>query len=512
MDNIKKFVKKKNNIVIFFMGLIVILLQYWSVIGNQVYNLDSVYRIYTSVEPNSHLSQGRIIREFFDNIIGVGMMRTIPTVLITYIIFFILMLAITKLFDVKKNSTKLLTLLIIITFPIINYYFAYGNDIIYYSLGLVFATFSILQLDQKKYKYAILGIILALSTYQLIMSFITTLYILIQLKKSLEGNFNLKEFFKGCLVIILGGIAYLAIWKILLALTAVEISSYQSANTRSALDLLEHIPSKLMFAYKNIFMFTAGKFYYNVNIIGVLACIYSAATFIIIPFVETKREAKNTQYCIIMMLLPIFIFSSSFMIGSTISRSVFQILLLFIFPVLYYIESDRKSLSKIGLVLATLVITYGFLFNQAMFITIKNHGQADSILTKNIYNELTSFEQFNGQSQVGFCGAYNLNSEFELKVSFPYIIRDIYLINGPSIFFNIEDEMNEMRENAYVMRLESVFQRNEININVVKTDCFGSTEGQVYYPQNGYVSYLGDNKFEVFLGPKDKNRTFVHNV
>ncbi len=508
-----KYIKLDERSFIFLFGILILLLTYSNAIANDLYNHDSVSRIYTTIEPSRHLAYGRLWRDLIDNILGVGMLPPKITLLITYVFMFLTYESISRIFEVINLRTKLVTLLIIITFPLFGIYYVYGTDIIYYLSSIYFATIAIENLFKSNYLYAIIFTSISLFGYQMSLSYETSLLIFVFLRYSLKNHFSFKSLIKNTFIIAIGALFYFIIWKLILILVSIDPTTYFGADSIKVRDIFASIPVKVLNSYLGILKFITGNFaYFNHNLIIKLSVAFISLLLLLIPSIlKIKDKNRIITYYFLMFITPLFIFSSSFVIDGILARSEFGLLIFCLFPIIIILEENTdvyidKFITWTAIIF---IILNSNTINSILEISEKN-VEIDSEITNNIYHDLITTTDYKPSDNVAFCGSIFENDNYNWNNEYPYVIDSSVSSVGPSFIYlintyeNEDDPMHSYYVNSYKLKLTSIFKRNGYDINVVYSPCQKSIDKGISYPDTSYITKIDNNTYEVNLGMTTK--------
>lgn len=497
--------------IVLFVGY---MLMYTNTYGNDLYTLDAITRIFQA--DHGYLTQGRLWRELIDGLIGVSMIPTIIMLPITFVFSVITAKKITHIFSLKKESSFFCVSAIILSFPLINYYFLYGTDLIYYTFALMCASYGVNYIIAGKNLKAISWIIIGLFSYQMMISFAIALLYCYILKQTLKDEFSFRKTVKQMLVIVISAILYYILFKIIINVLDIQVSDYLGGSSIGFSSIFKELPNKFFRVYSGFFLFAMGAFkYLNVNILIKLTCILSTVIIVLAPVlnleVQTKRQSKKIYY-LLFVLLPIFTFSFVFIFGHIIPRAEFGMLAIFLYTISIVIESNTNtSYKKLGYFLSILLILYGVYFNVAMFMIAEEHRNYDTEVVTKIYTDLNEMVSYTSDSKVSFCGSYYLNNQ-NINENYPYIFDDIYFHQGVSAVFNVGVDLPEWKIRSFKDRYKGLFKRNGFDINVGDFECDNLNSVNSYYPDDGYIVEVDNNHFEVYLGPEDTKGKYTNYV
>ncbi len=144
------------------------------------------------------------------------MLPPLPTIIISCFAQLIMSFSLIRILQAQKTISKYLIVGMVISFPLIGYYYLYGTDLIYYSFSLMFATLSVEYCINKKYIISGIFLILGLFGYQMILSYVTILLLYLMLEDLLESRINIRDHVIRIVSMMIGALIYFILWKLII--------------------------------------------------------------------------------------------------------------------------------------------------------------------------------------------------------------------------------------------------------------------------------------------------------
>ncbi len=488
--------------MIFFLGIFWMIIIYSTILVHEIYNLDSVGRIFGVNEANLFIQNGRLWREIGDRIVGYSIYPPKLTLLLVYIILFFTMESTVYIFRVKKLLTKIVILLVMISFPLYALYFEFGSDVVYYALAMYFATKFVEYIIKKKFVIAVIFGVAALFGYQMALSYMTSLIILVGLFKVLNDEFIVKYFFRDCILVVVVALLYYILWKFILVILGVPISSYRNASSLGIITTIKSSPAMLVNQYVQFFnLFIKGFPIYSIS--KLLNYQYSLLIIFLFMFPIQSSWRIRYKYYTLCIFIPPFLFSASFATLTLGSRLEFGILPLSIFTMIWILEhTTQKALLKLEILFVCIfLLMSGYVINQLFRIELR-HNELDTMVVEKIQGDLISHQSYTPYSKVSFCGNLIENENFNWENQVDGYTSSYYefLRGGPSIFWRMLPTNTPLEDEMQLIRLDGVFRRNGYKINVVASECSSIDKSKPVFPKQGYISTLNNGVYEINLG------------
>ena len=308
-EALEKFLKwfDTNKRIGFIVALVVGLITHITMITETIMSQDGLWNSMEYFRPGDwELTIGRWGIAIVERIVQFIAIPTINTVLC------IIMVAITAvliidLLDFKSKVSSIFTALALVLTPTLVVTLLYIYTAFAYCFNLLISTCVIWLI--YKYKHKKIGLVLSaicfmfsLSIYQGYVGVTVGLCMMISILNLLR-NKDIKEVFKNIgktiLVVIIGGILYLCVTKMILVVSNLEASNYNNANNISVSGIFSGLGSSLIQTYKDFVMFFFGNdIVVNANymrglIYGVFFTMFAIG--IVIAIIGIKEENKKIK-------------------------------------------------------------------------------------------------------------------------------------------------------------------------------------------------------------------------
>lgn len=498
------YLNRSENLFLLGFSYIVYSMTYGLAYNNVIYNHDSVSRIYVTDAVGIHLQSGRPMRDIFEIFPAIGTMSSALMYLLTFIMIFLNIFILVKLFDLKDNISRYLVAITCITFPITAIYWGYGNDVWIYSFALAIASLSTYLAAREKYKTVVIAMIVFLATYQAMLSYAVTLYLMYEMYQMCTAKGNLKRFVKGMIAMVIGAIAYYVLIKILIVVTGETMTTYLNADSIGVKSILENLPLTIKFAYKKFFILISGyQPYLMTGIISKVFVGFIVLVLLLLPLLYPKLKIKKNLvlYFASLVLLPIFLQASTIVTNISLYRSEFGMLAFFIFVIIigysYNHEPNFKFIRYITLVLIILFAYTNYYAVNEMFTKIIKKNDINENIAATMYMDLQKTTNFTSDDPIAMCGNFSLNDNISwAENDTDYLMNDYLFTAEPNVYW---DNLSPGAEiDRYKLEIESIFRTAGYNVSVVDGKCDTDTE---YYPKDGYINQRPDGVYEINIGP-----------
>ena len=268
-EALEKFLKwfDTNKKIGFIVALVVGLIAHITMITETIMSQDGLWNSMEYFRPGDwEISIGRWGIAIIERLIQFIAIPTINTVLC------ILMVAITAvliidLLDFKSKVSSIFTALALVLTPTLVVTLLYIYTAFAYCFNLLISTFVIWLIYKSKHKkvgfiLAALCFMFSLSIYQGYVGVTVGLCMMISILDLLKNN-DIKEVFKNIgktiLALLIGGILYLGLTKIILMLSHIDASNYNNANSISISGIISGLGSSFLQTYKDFGTFFFGN-------------------------------------------------------------------------------------------------------------------------------------------------------------------------------------------------------------------------------------------------------------
>lgn len=324
-EALEKFLKwfDTNKKIGFIVALVVGLITHITMITETIMSQDGLWNSMEYFRPGEwEISIGRWGIVIVERLIQFIAIPTINTVLC------ILMVAITAvliidLLDLKSKVSSIFTALALVLTPTLVVTLLYIYTAFAYCFNLLISSLVIWFLYRFKHKkvgavFAILCFMFSLSIYQGYVGVTVGLCMMISILDLLK-NKDIKDIFKNIgktiLVVIIGGVLYLGVTKIILTVSNIETSNYNNANAISISGIISGLGTSIIQTYKDF-----GTFFFGNDIIvnanytrgfiygAFFVTVVLGITSVIMNIKEANKKVKIGKISLIILfvlLLPI---------------------------------------------------------------------------------------------------------------------------------------------------------------------------------------------------------------
>lgn len=475
-------------------SIVLFLICYGLVANDYLYNHDSVDRMYNGI---SSLDSGRFMRKPLNDLLSFGTYNPINASFLTYLFLSLSAVALYKLFEIKSLFQKVIILMVIYSYPILAFFWAYGNDIWQYSLALLLSIMAVTFVTSNTAKGRIVTVVLItmfLGIYQSILSTMTMTFIgyyIWQVYKT--EQFDWKNFIINFFTLIIGAIFYFITLNIILMITGTELTSYRGADEVGVLRIIKMIPHSIVISIKDFYQFVMAKgdFFgtdYNFRIIQIL--ISMAYPLLVIKSIFIKQN-RNTSLIVLGLcaLVPILVNSSLFITGVVNNYSQFGYIIFYVFAIIIYLN-EFASVITYFIILLLLYCNWSEV--NAMLFVEQSQTQLNEQIANQIAIDIQSFDEYENGDQIRICGELRNND----TVSFSYMTK-----------YQFTESKLKTPENIYLFRSEKPWKLRyllnnigfDFNILNIGEECEDTINFTNEYPKQGYIM-KEDNIVYVNLG------------
>lgn len=482
----KKFLKKDNLLwlgIVFFILVIV----HFPLLTKNIIGADILLNNYYYEGYSWELSLGRfglLLVGFIKGFLSVPYMD----LFISFLLIGMSILLIIDLFEIKKNITKILCIILFSLSPIVSATLLFHYCAIGYFLAFFTGIFSIYIFYKAKNKYlkymvSLLAIIVSLSMYQAYFSLIITFFVIYNLYLILNNKINYKEAFKYLLIFILGVILYFIMMKLTLVIFNINMANYSNAN-KIGIDTIFKFPSKFVESYILFYKFfftdkiVKNTYLYN-HIINLLLLIILLVNLTLIVYKNKVSIPNIIMGILIIVLLPVFLNSVIFVINDAKLQLLMSTSYLFIFLLMIILNEYEFKIKYLTLFLLIILFRNYLIQDQASYMSLENSFNKyktiiDSSILKNVNNldkKFVIIGKINDKKDNSLAKIYDLNygyicddnifwDEYNLrKLAF---LRFVYEYYGLEINFALEDEYNYILDNRNTDDI--LYSINDINV------------------------------------------------
>lgn len=255
-EKIKNYFNKERKFI-FITTIIIGLLAHFLLITNLIFSQDGILNTFHYTAGDYEACLGRWGINFFDSLrnnIGLPFITT----LISIILMCFTNILLIELFEIKSKFFKILTVLSVVVSPSLcmTLLYTYTADVYLYAMFFsVFSVFSMYKMQNKKLGtfFGVLSFFIMLSLYQSYMGFTVGLIIMLAIKELLtteKSSFEvLKKSFFSAIKLLIAGILYYAVTKILLKTKGLSMAGYKGADQISIKNILISFVPSLKTAY-----------------------------------------------------------------------------------------------------------------------------------------------------------------------------------------------------------------------------------------------------------------------
>ncbi len=340
-----KTINKLKEKEIIIIGIITYLITYGIVFNQVIINNDSIRRI--SGLEGSRLPSGRFVTDIYYNLIHGGIISPVISFFLAGLFLIIGSYFLVKTIGVKKRYQELLLYLLVVTYPIFDFFYAYGPDFDLYCLAFLTSVLSIyflMKKDKKSLFISILLIIFTLGTYQAFLVLITGLLFLVNIIKYLEEKeLNIKGLLFEVLIVSLGMVLYYVFLNFLLFVTNTDLTNYRGANSLSIIDMLKNIPHNIIYSYKEfIQILTKNSLLFNTSydhlLINLFLWLFLVIFFIVFILKNFKKDIP--LFILLLILFVPSLYSINFIVQGFYDYIMFGYLI-YLILIVYLIDKVK---------------------------------------------------------------------------------------------------------------------------------------------------------------------------
>ncbi|PYF07580.1 glucosyltransferase domain-containing protein [Ureibacillus chungkukjangi] len=412
----------------FCTSVIIGLLTHIYVFTNRLPNHDGLLNIYGS---QAKVTSGRF---FLGPASGLSSYFDLPWVIGLFSILFLALTAvcIITIFEVKKRISIVLISGIVVTFPSVSATFSYMFTADGYMLGALFSSIAVLL--TKKYKlgflYGAIFLCLGVGIYQANLSVamaLLTIWLMHEILFKAPTIKNLgKNILRSGLLVGIGMLLYLVVYKIYTGLFEVKMTSYQGLDKVGGLSIHD-IPMRFndITEQLKVFFFRGFYFYQEVNLLEILNLGIVIITIVWSIIILIKRNIiKNFIQTIIFILLfislPISYYIVYFVSPTTFYHMlmIFSISTIYIYLVLLYESIDvngklliEKIASWVTVLLLALTIYNFSLIANINYMNMELRYEKSISFANRVLNRVEQLENYNDIEKISVVGKISLYSE-----------------------------------------------------------------------------------------------------
>lgn len=369
----------------------------------------------------------------------------LPLVIGILSIFYLALAAacITMIFDLKKKIAVVLVAGIVVTFPSISATFSYMFTADGYFLGIFMATLAVAL--TKRYKYGFLigaGLLcLAVGIYQanlsVALTFVTlwVIYEILFTSSTLLANWT--KLVKSVLMVGIGMVAYLVVYKISTSIFAVQISSYQGLDKVGSISV-SSFPEQVTKIHEELKMFFFRGFMYPTfepNLLEKLnVIIFFVLVIGVIVVILKNKVYKNVgnlaTFALLVLSLPISYYIAYFLSPDVFYHMlmVFSLSSVYIFLVILFDQMDElkplfidKLTSWISvIVLAITVLNFAIIAN-IQYFNMELRYEKSSNLVNRMVTRIEMLPDYESASKLAIYGNPTIQSNLSSEKIAPKI-------------------------------------------------------------------------------------------
>lgn len=417
----------------FYSALIIGLLTHLYIFVHRFPNHDGLLNIYSS---QAKVTSGRF---FLSAASGLSTYFDLPWVIGLLSILFLALAAIciVILFEVKKKISIVLISGIVVTFPSVTATFSYMFTADGYMMGTLFAILAIVLTKRYRFGFLLGAILLCLGVgiYQanlsVTMAFITLWLIHdILLRKTTTKELGMNVLRSG-LMLGIGMVAYLIVYKIYTKYLEVSITSYQGLDKVGTVtfedfpDIFDRIGQDLKtFFFDGFVNQTQVNFFEWLNVLLFITLIIATITVLVMNKVY-KNIVQLLVLVLLIMSLPISFYIVYFLSPEAIYHilMVFSLCVIYIYLVLLYDAVDVRNpmiverfTSWATVVLLTLTIyNFGLIANIAYF-NMELKFERSIHLANRILDRVEQLDDYEDAEKIHVVGRYKMETDLSSNI------------------------------------------------------------------------------------------------
>ncbi len=490
-ENMIKKIEKLKRKEIVITAIITYILTYGIVFNQVIINNDSIRRI-IGEEP-SRLASGRFITDIYYNFVHGGIISPVVSFFLGGLFLITGSYFLIKTLKVSKKYQELLIYFLVITYPIFDFFNAYGPDFDLYCLAFLTSVLSIYFLMKKNKKsiaISLMFIIFTLGIYQAFLVIITGLLFLVNIIKYIEEKeLKAKELLFEVIVISIGMILYYIFLNIILFITGTELASYRGANSLSIIDMLKNIPHNIIYSYKEfIQILTKNSLLFNTNydhlVINLFLWLFLVIFFIVFILKNFKKDIP-----LLILLLILFVpslYSINFIVQGFYDYIMFGYLI-YLILIVYLI--DKVKIKNIILSVMLLFVFFNFVKINQYNLQTKLLTDTSFKISSQIAYDLFEQEDYTSESPVIILGQLRYNDAVEMTEKKPYDINNKFLYDtfpgfnkGLKVYQLIEAQGYNINYDSKITYDKEKFENSPSY----------PKEGYIYEEEGNYIIKLGD--------------------
>ncbi|BDH60753.1 hypothetical protein MTP04_08830 [Lysinibacillus sp. PLM2] len=437
----KAFEKLKQNIknewiIAFNAAMIIGIITHLYAFMHRYPNHDSLHNLYSS---QAMVTSGRF---FLSPAAGISSYFDLPWVIGLFSIFFLALAAVSLviLFEVRKKISIILISGIVVTFPSVSSTFSYIFTADGYMLGIFMAILAVVITKKfKKFGFLIGALLVCLSVgiYQANLSVVLTFTTFWLIHEIIYSNNSLKQVWanvlRSGLMIGIGMVGYLIVYKLFTTFFAVQISTYQGLDKVGNLTLAD-IPRRISQIIKELKTFFFRGFIngYEVNFLEILNVLLVIVLFVGVIVVIAKKQLYKNSGLLITLAIGVITLPFSYYIAYFMSPSVFYHMLMvfglssvYIFIVLMYDKIDEKQgpVLKIErfnswatVILMTFTIfNFGLIANIA-YMNMELRYEKSINVANRLVDRIEQLDEYENIEKIAVYGNVSLHSDLTSKI------------------------------------------------------------------------------------------------
>lgn len=489
----REYIKVNQNRFIVEIGIAFVLyfICYGAGFFDNLYNYDSVSWSYEMISrtQGGGVSVGRFMRNPWTLIFSGGLVIPQVKAIITFSAMMVTSYSLIKLFNIKDFISRLLIMSSVITFPIIAIYWEFGNDIMTYSIAISLSVITIILLKSNKFTYKALSaipLILALGTYQSVLSIITGVFAIAIIDDILDDRIEIKQTLINFVILIVSSAVYFLIAKGLATIFVGGFQDYRGLGEFSLLNPILTIPNSIKNSYDIIWnLFTLKLDYFSEYYYFYLTLPIMGLT-ILAPLLLKKTQ--RFLYLLALIIYPIFLNSTYFV---TQEYAVRLLLSLILIPITVIVIIKYCSIPKLKYLLLTVVIVFNFasMMEVTNVMTLfSKRVETDTMVVNKIYFDLLEQPDFTAESPVLFCGDLEQNTNMSYSNDNPFIYEPSVHTNPGATGMLWRGADTAFNDFTYKRTIGSVFKQNSYSLNLISGEC---EPAETEFPKPGYITYNG---------------------
>ncbi len=345
----KKFIKKYRFLLILFIVFCMII--HLSLFTKNILTADVLLNSNYYHGYRWEISLGRFGLYLFGLLKGFMVFKEIEIFLAIFL-FGISGLLLIDFFHIKNKVIQVATLLLLGSSPIFSSTLLFHYCALPYSLAFfceIFAFYLFVHCQQKilKYLIPILLIALSLSMYQAYLSVFFTLLLLYSMIQLVKKKFSWKEFFLELAIYFLGIIVYFLCMKLSLIVFHITLDNYRGANQLSIVDIIIHIPNRLLLAYSSFYQFyftdtIVSNTNVGIHILNIFLFLLFGLSIIYSCWKNKLNVKEILLFILFLLLLPISLNVVTILFQDTQLQLLMSSAYLLIYLFLGYFMQDNK--------------------------------------------------------------------------------------------------------------------------------------------------------------------------